>query len=65
MGQQCRQGRAGAMMAIESRSVWSLIACTLGIVPIRVCEFMDQYVQGMWSLWMFEGYTEPVCVYEC
>lgn len=30
-----------------------------------VREFMDQCVQGIWSLWIFEGYIEPIGVYEC
>ena len=53
------------MAAIDLQSVWSLIVCALAIVPVRVHEFMDRCVQGMWPLWMFEGYIDPVGACEC
>lgn len=65
MGQQWLQGHAGAMMAIDLQSVWSLTVCALGVVPISGPEFMDRCVQGIWSLWMVESYTDPIGVYEC
>lgn len=63
MGPQCLQGQAGATLAVDLKSVWSLIVCALVIVPVRVHEFMDRCLRGIWPLWMFEGYIDPVC--EC
>lgn len=65
MGPQCLQGHAGATVAVDLKSACSLIVCALAIVPVRVHEFMGPCVQGIWPLWMFEGYIDPVAVCEC
>ena len=53
------------MTAIDLQSVWSLIVCALGIVPTSVHELMDRCAQEIWSRQMFEGYIDPIGVYEC